>query len=264
MLNQFIRTELIFGDTAMKRLRKCRAAVFGIGGVGSFAAEALVRSGIGTLDIIDDDKVALSNLNRQLFALHSTLGKDKVDAAEARLKDICPDVVINKHKCFFLPETAESFDFAAYDYIIDAVDTVTAKLEIIMRAKQAGTPVISVMGAGNKVDPTSLRVADIYDTSVCPLARIMRKELRKRGIKSLKVVYSIEPPIKPYEYAAEISRQEVSRPLPAASKNPRQREIPGSNAFVPSVAGLIAAGEVIKDLTQFSTRGRIKGVSEDE
>jgi tRNA A37 threonylcarbamoyladenosine dehydratase len=260
MLNQFIRTQLIFGAPLMAKLRQSRIAVFGIGGVGSFTAEALVRSGIGTLDIIDDDRIALSNLNRQLFALHSTLGLNKVDAAEARLKDIAPEVKINKHKCFYLPETAGRFDFTQYDYIIDAIDTVTGKLEIIMRAKEAGTPVISAMGAGNKVDPTALRVGDISETSVCPLARIMRKELRKRGISKLKVVYSIEPPIKPYEYDGEDCREEPSRPDIEAGHSSRRRETPGSNAFVPSVAGLIIAAEVIKDLTQFTAAGRIKGI----
>jgi tRNA A37 threonylcarbamoyladenosine dehydratase len=231
---QFSRTERIFGAEAMERLHHSRVAVFGVGGVGGYAVEALARSGVGTLDLIDNDTVCLSNLNRQIIALHSTVGQYKVDAAAARIRDICPETVVNAHRCFFLPETAEQFDFAQYDYVIDAIDTVKGKIEIIMRAKAAGVPVISSMGAGNKLDPSAFRVADIYKTKVCPLARVMRYEMRKRGVKSLKVVYSEELPVTP---AASAEDAESAR-----------RSIPGSTAFVPSVAGLILAGEVIRDL----------------
>lgn len=229
MLEQFSRTELIFGKEAMEKLRRSRVAVFGIGGVGGYAVEALARSGVGTLDIIDNDKVCLTNLNRQIFAVHSTVGQYKVDVAKERICDICPDIKVNTHKCFFMPDTADDFDFTEYDYVIDAIDTVTGKLEIIKRAKTAKVPVISAMGAGNKQDPTAFKVADIYETKVCPLARVMRQELRKAGIKDVKVVYSEEKPIHLIE-------------------NAEIKNIPGSNAFVPSVAGLIIAGEVIKDL----------------
>ena len=236
MQEEFSRTERLLGADAMERLHGSRVAVFGIGGVGGYAAEALARSGIGTLDLIDSDKVCLSNLNRQIIALHSTVGQYKVDAAADRIHDICPETTVNRHCCFFLPETADQFDFSQYDYVIDAIDTVKGKLEIIMRAKEAGVPVISCMGAGNKLDPTALRVADIYKTKVCPLARVMRYELRKRGVKALKVVYSEELPV-----AAAPSEEESVR-----------RSTPGSVAFVPSVAGLILAGEVIKDLAGIS------------
>ena len=256
MLNQFSRTELLFGNAAMNKLRHSRVAIFGIGGVGGYAAEALVRSGVGTLDLIDDDRVCLTNLNRQIFATRRTVGKYKVDAAEERLHEICPQTIINKHKCFYLPSTAELFDFTEYDYVIDAIDTVTGKLEIIMRAKEAGTPVISCMGAGNKVDPTALRVSDIYKTSVCPLARVMRKELRKRGVKNLKVVYSEEAPIKPFEDMSISCRNHCICPPDAQRKCTDRRDIPGSNAFVPSAAGLIIAGEVVKDLISFDPENR--------
>lgn len=256
MLNQFSRTELLFGNAAMNKLGNSRVAIFGIGGVGGYAAEALVRSGVGTLDLIDDDRVCLTNLNRQIFATRKTVGKYKIDAAEERLHEICPQTIINKHKCFYLPSTAELFDFTEYDYVIDAIDTVTGKLEIIMRAKEAGTPVISCMGAGNKVDPTALRVSDIYKTSVCPLARVMRKELRKRGVKNLKVVYSEEAPIKPFEDMSISCRNHCICPPDAQRKCTDRRDIPGSNAFVPSAAGLIIAGEVVKDLISFDPENR--------
>ena len=236
METPFSRTELLLGAEAMTRLRASRVAVFGIGGVGGHAAEALVRSGVGAIDLVDSDQVSVSNLNRQLFALHSTIGMDKVDAAKARLLDINPDLVIHTHKCFFLPETAGQFDFAAYDYILDCIDTVTGKLQLAEAAHAAGTPIISSMGAGNKLDPTAFEVADIYETAVCPLARIMRKELRRRGIPALKVVYSREEAIEPAE-TAEPDRQ-------------GRRSVPGSVAFVPSVAGLIMAGEVVKALSR--------------
>jgi len=248
MLNQFSRTQLIFGPEAMEALRRSRVAVFGIGGVGGYAVEALARSGIGTLDLIDDDQICLTNLNRQILATHKTIGRYKVDVAEERVKDICPETVVVKHACFFLPDTADRFDFSQYDYVIDAIDTVKGKLEIVQRAVDAGVPVISCMGAGNKVDPTMFRVADIYDTKVCPLARVMRTELKKRGIKSLKVVYSEEKPIRPPEDSSISCRLHCVCPPGTARKCTVRRDIPGSNAFVPSVAGLILAGEVVKDL----------------
>ena len=251
MLDQFSRTELIFGSEAMEKLAASRVAVFGVGGVGGFAVEALARSGVGALDIIDDDKVCLSNLNRQIIALHSTVGKYKVDVAAERIKDIAPDCKVRTYKTFYMPDTADQFDFTEYDYIIDAIDTVTGKIEIIMRAKAADTPVISSMGAGNKVDPTAFRVADIYKTSMCPLAKVMRHEMKKRGVKKLKVVYSTEQSIKPYEQLSANSDGS-----PETRKGSEKKTAPGSNAFVPSVAGLIIAGEVIKDLTSFDAKAR--------
>ncbi|MGN1120497.1 MAG: ThiF family adenylyltransferase [Oscillospiraceae bacterium] len=235
-MEEFIRTQAMFGRSGMERLAAARVAVFGIGGVGGHAAEALVRSGIGALDIIDGDEVALSNINRQAVALHSTVGMPKVDAAEKRFMDINPALKLTKHNLLFLPETAERFDFTQYDYIIDAVDTVTAKVQLVLQAQAAGTPIISCMGAGNKLDPTQFRIADIYSTSVCPLARVMRTELRKRGVKRLKVLYSTEPP-RPAAPDSEQLEAEGSR-----------RSVPCSNAFTPSVAGLIIAGEVVKDI----------------
>ena len=249
MLNQISRTELLFGKAAMEHLRQCRVAVFGIGGVGGYAVEALARSGVGTLDLIDDDKICLTNLNRQIFATRSTVGKEKVAAAKARIQDICPEITVHTHSCFFMPDTADQFDFHDFDYVIDAIDTVTGKLEIILRAKAAGVPVISAMGAGNKLDPTAFRVADIYDTKVCPLARVMRYELRKRHVRDVKVVYSEEKPIRPIEDMAISCRNHCVCPPGTVRKCTVRRDIPGSNAFVPSVAGLILAGEVIKDLT---------------
>lgn len=237
MTDRFSRTELIFGKDAMKRLSEARVAVFGIGGVGGYAVEALARSGIGELDLIDNDTVSVSNINRQIIALESTVGMYKTDAAKARIADINPDCRVNVYRTFFMPDTSSQFDFSIYDYVIDAIDTVTGKIEIIMKAQAASVPVISSMGAGNKTDPTSFKVADIYSTSVCPLARAMRQQLKKRGVKKLKVVYSTEQSITPKE---DVSLNEE---LP-----PGRRSVPGSNAFVPSVAGLIIAGEVIKDI----------------
>ena len=229
---EFSRTALLLGEEATERLQKARVAVFGIGGVGGHAAEALVRSGIGSIDLIDNDTVSVSNINRQLFALHSTVGMQKTEAAKLRLLDINPDLKITVYNTFFLPENAHEFDFSVYDYVIDAVDTVKAKLAIIECAKKSGVPVISSMGAGNKLDPTSFKVADIAETSVCPLARVMRTELKKRGIRGVPVVYSKETPIKPGE---SHDFDNISR-----------RQVPGSCAFVPSVVGLIIAGEVVK------------------
>ena len=247
MLNQFSRTQLLLGEEAMKHLAKCRVAVFGIGGVGGYTVEALVRSGIGAIDLIDDDKVCLTNLNRQLYATRSTVGKYKVDAAEARIKDINPECRVTVYKTFFLPETEDQFDFTQYDYVVDAIDTVKGKLALVEKANAAGTPIICAMGAGNKLDPTAFRVADIYQTSVCPLARVMRSECRKRGIKKLKVVYSRELPTRPLEDPTISCRAHCICP-PDTRKCTVRRDIPGSTAFVPSVAGLIIAGEVVKDL----------------
>ena len=199
MLNQFSRTQLLFGAEAMEKLYHARVAVFGIGGVGGYTAEALARSGIGTLDLIDDDKVCLTNINRQIFATRKTVGQYKVDVAEQRILDINPDAVVHTYKTFYSPDTAEQFDFTLYDYVVDAIDTVTGKLELVEQAEKAGIPIISSMGAGNKLDPTAFEVADIYETSVCPLARVMRRELKKRGIKKLKVVYSKEPAMTPID-----------------------------------------------------------------
>ncbi len=249
MLNQFSRTELLFGKEAMGKLANSRVAVFGIGGVGGYTVEALVRSGIGKLDLIDDDKVCLTNLNRQIIATRSTIGKYKVDVMRDRILDINPKAEVNVHKCFYLPETRDEFDFSQYDYVVDAVDTVTAKIQLVMEAREAGVPIISSMGAGNKLDPTAFQVADIYKTSVCPLAKVMRRELKKRGIKKLKVVYSQETPTRPIEDMAISCRTNCICPPGVAHKCTERRDIPGSTAFVPSVVGLIIAGEVIKDLT---------------
>ena len=251
MLTQFSRTELIFGKEAMDKLSSARVAVFGIGGVGGYAVEALARSGVGALDIIDDDRVCLTNLNRQIIATRKTVGKYKVDAAEERIHDINPDCAVTAFKTFYMPDTADQFDFTQYDYIIDAIDTVTGKLSLALNAQTAGTPIISSMGAGNKVDPTAFEVTDIYKTSVCPLAKVMRYECRKRGINKLKVVYSREKPIRPLEDMSISCREHCICPPGTARKCTVRRDIPGSNAFVPSVVGLIIAGEVIKDLTGY-------------
>lgn len=248
MLNQFSRTQLLLGQKAMDRLAASRVAVFGIGGVGGYVCEALVRSGIGAFDLIDDDKVCLTNINRQIIATRTTIGKYKVDVMKERMLDINPKADINVHKCFFLPENSDDFDFEKYDYVVDAVDTVTAKLEIIMKAKKHNIPVISAMGAGNKLDPSAFMVADIYDTKICPLARVMRRELKKRNVDSLKVVYSQEKPTRPIEDMSVSCRSNCVCPPGAAHKCTERRDIPGSTAFVPSVAGLIIAGEIVKDL----------------
>ena len=249
MLNQFSRTELIFGDEAMEKLANARVAVFGVGGVGGYAVEALVRSGVGAIDIIDDDKVCLTNLNRQIIALRSTVGKYKVDVCEERILDINPNCKVTKHRMFYMPETADQFDFTQYDYIIDAIDTVTGKLELVKRANAVKTPIICSMGAGNKVNAAAFEVADIYSTSVCPLAKVMRYELKRLGIKKLKVVYSREKPIIPKEDGAASCKNHCICPPGTARKCTQRRAVPGSTAFVPSVVGLIIAGEVIKDLT---------------
>lgn len=248
MLNQFSRTQLLLGEEAIKRLSQARVAVFGIGGVGGYVCEALVRSGVGHFDLIDDDKVCLTNLNRQIIATRKTVGRYKTEVMSERMTEINPDVDVRIHSCFFLPENADDFPFEEYDYVIDAVDTVTAKLELIMRSKSMDIPIISAMGAGNKLDAGKMKIADIYETSVCPLARVMRHELRKRGVKKLKVVYSDEQPIRPLEDMSISCRTHCICPPGAQHKCTERRDIPGSTAFVPAVAGLLIAGEVIKDL----------------
>ena len=252
MLNQFSRTQLLYGAEMMEKLAASHVAVFGIGGVGGYAVEALARSGIGALDLIDDDRVCLTNLNRQILATRKTVGKYKVDVAEERVHEINPDCEVRTFKTFFLPDTQDQFDFREYDYVIDAIDTVTGKLSIIEKAKNEKVPVISSMGAGNKVNASMFEVADIYKTSVCPLAKVMRHECRKRGIRSLKVVYSKEKPIRPLEDMSISCRSHCICPPGTARKCTERRDIPGSTAFVPSVVGLIIAGEVINDLAKVS------------
>ena len=237
MNDRHARTRLLLGDAALEKLRKAHVAVFGLGGVGGACAEALCRGGVGTLTLVDHDTIGITNLNRQLLATLDTLGMDKTEAAAARLRSIDPDCALTLRKCFFLPETAGDFDFTRYDYIVDAVDTVTAKLLLIERAKAAGTPIVCAMGAGNKLDPTAFRVSDIADSRVCPLARVMRKELKKRGIEGVKAVWSAEPPVEPPR---------------APSDGPRVKDVPGSVSFVPGVMGLILAGEIIKDIIRDS------------
>ena len=248
MLNQFSRTQLLYGPEAMEKFASSRVAVFGIGGVGGYVVEALARSGIGALDLIDDDKVCLTNINRQISATRKTVGKYKVDVAEERVHDINPECNVRAFRTFFLPETQDQFDFREYDYVVDAIDTVTGKLAIIEKAKEAGVPVISSMGAGNKLHAALFEVADIYETSICPLAKVMRRECKKRGIDSLKVVYSKEAPVRPLEDMSISCRQHCICPPGAERKCTDRRAIPGSTAFVPSVVGLIIAGEVINDL----------------
>ncbi len=231
----YSRTAMLLGKEAIKMLSEARVAVFGIGGVGGYVVEALVRAGVGAIDLVDNDEVCRSNLNRQIIATTSTLGMSKVDAMEARIKDIHPECIVRKNQCFYLPETAGQFDFTQYSYVVDAIDTVTGKIQLVMQAKEAGVPIISSMGTGNKLNPTELEVEDIYKTSVCPLAKVMRRELKKRGVEKLKVVYSKEEPRTPFVVAEK-------------EENEKRRATPGSVSFVPSVAGLIIASEVIKDL----------------
>ena len=249
MLNQFSRTELLFGKEAMDKLANSRVAVFGIGGVGGYVCEALVRSGVGAFDLIDDDKVCLTNLNRQILATRRTVGKYKADVMKERMLDINPNADIRVRKCFFLPENAEEFPFEEYDYVVDAVDTVTAKIELVLKAQAADVPIISSMGAGNKLDASQFRAADIYKTKVCPLAKVMRRELKKRGVKKLKVVYSQEQPIRPVEDMSISCRTHCICPPGAKHKCTERRDIPGSTAFVPSVVGLIIAGEIVRDIS---------------
>lgn len=248
MLDRFSRTELLLGKAAMEHLAECHVAVFGIGGVGGYVCEALVRSGVGAFDLIDDDKVCLSNINRQIIATGKTVGQYKIDVMKERILDINPNAEVNTYKCFFLPENASDFPFEKYDYVVDAIDTVTAKIELVMQCRRIGVPIISSMGAGNKLDPTQFRVIDIYKTKMDPLAKVMRRELKKRGVDKLKVVYSEEEPICPIEMAD--GSQDTNCLSEALSHSGSRRSIPGSTAFVPSVAGLIIAGEVIKDLTK--------------
>lgn len=240
-MNEFSRTELLIGQAALEKLQNSRVAIFGVGGVGGYVCEALVRSGVGHFDLIDNDTVSLTNINRQIIALHSTIGKLKVDVMKERMLDINPDVDVSVHPCFYLPETADQFDFSNYDYVVDAIDTVTGKIEIIVQADAHQVPVISSMGAGNKLNPAMMEVGDIYKTSVCPLARVMRRELKKRHIKHCKVVYSKEKAIQPSQASLEKYGAD-------SEENFTKKSIPGSTAFVPSVAGLILASEVIKDL----------------
>jgi len=248
MLNQFSRTELIFGKDGMARLHASRVAVFGIGGVGGYAVEALARSGVGFLDLFDDDKICLTNLNRQLHATQKTIGMYKVQVAAERVLEINPDAVVRSHRLFYLPESSEQAPLTEYDYVIDAIDTVAGKIELVMQAKKYNVPIISSMGAGNKVDASAFEVADIYDTSICPLAKVMRHELRKRKVDSLKVVYSKEVPLSPAEDLSASCNKNCVCPPGTARKCTVRRQIPGSNAFVPSTVGLIIAGEVVKDL----------------
>lgn len=265
MKEEFCRTEMLLGSGAMEKLAHSRVAVFGVGGVGGYVCEALARSGVGAIDLIDKDKVAVSNINRQIIATRETVGREKTDVMRERILSINPEAVVRVYPCFFLPENADSFPFEAYDYVVDAVDTVTAKIELVMRAREKGVPIISSMGAGNKLDPTAFRVADIYETKVCPLARVMRRELKKRNVKHLKVVYSEEEPVAlREEYAERLTEKDGAENVENAGsvlrggkadgksgeemKNMPHRPTPGSTAFVPSVAGLIIAGEVVKDL----------------
>lgn len=251
MGGQFSRTQMLFGKAGMDRLHSARVAVFGVGGVGGYAVEALARSGIGTLDLIDPDTICESNLNRQIIALHSTLGRYKVDAARERVLDINPDLTVNCFKTFFMPDTAEQFCFADYDYVVDAIDTVTGKIELAVCADRAGVPIISSMGAGNKVDAAAFEVADLFETSVCPLAKVMRRELKKRNIRNLKVVYSREKALTPLPDDAEGGCGSEE-----AGAEAGRRQTPGSTAFVPSVAGLIIAGEVVRDILDFSAESK--------
>lgn len=234
MANQFSRSQMMFGKSGIEKLNNSRVAVFGIGGVGGYTVEALARTGVGAIDIIDNDTVSVTNINRQIIATHKTVGRLKVDVMRERILDINPDCVVNAYNTFFSPENSSDFDFSRYDYVVDAIDTVSSKIELVMKCNEAGVPIISSMGAGNKLDATRFEVSDIYKTSVCPLAKVMRRELKTRGIKKLKVVYSKEEAIKPIEKSDE--------------KAVGRRAVPSSNAFVPSVVGLIIAGEVIKDL----------------
>jgi len=250
MLDQFSRTQLLFGPDVMDKLKQATVAVFGIGGVGGYTVEALVRSGIGHFHLIDDDKVCLTNLNRQLIATRKTVGKVKVDVMKERILEINPQATVTVHKCFYLPETSGEFDFSEYSYVVDAVDTVTAKIDIILKAQELGVPVISSMGAGNRLDASKLEVTDIYKTAMDPLARVMRRELKKRRVKRLKVVCSTEKPTRPLEDMAIGCRGNCICPPDVEHKCTDRRDIPGSTSFVPAVAGLLLAGEVIRDLSQ--------------
>ena len=248
MLNQFSRTQLLLGEKGMEKLHRAKVAVFGIGGVGGCTVEALARSGVGSFVLVDDDKVCLTNLNRQIIATRRTVGRYKTEVMKERILEINPEAEIEERRCFYLPENADEFDFSDYSYVVDAVDTVSAKLELIVRAQSQGIPVISCMGAGNKLDPGKFEVADIYRTTMCPLARVMRRELKKRGIKRQKVIFSTEKPVRPMEDMSISCRTHCICPPGAAHKCTERRDIPGSVAFVPAVAGYMIAGEVIKDI----------------
>ena len=250
MLNQFSRTQLLLGQESMQILSEATVAIFGIGGVGAYTVEALARSGIGNFHLIDDDQVCITNMNRQMIATKRTVGKYKVDVMKERILDINPRAHVTTHKCFYLPETAADFDFAEYSYVVDAIDTVTAKIDLVLRCQEAGTPIISSMGAGNRLDASALRIADIYKTDMDPLARVMRRELKKRHVKKLKVVYSLEKPMRPLEDLAISCRNHCICPPDVERKCTDRRDIPGSTAWVPATAGLILAGEVVKDLTK--------------
>jgi len=265
MADQFARTELLLGKNSMNILSNSRVIVFGVGGVGGYVTEVLARSGVGSIDIVDKDDVDITNVNRQIIATLKTVGRSKVDVMSERIRDINPDCKVTAHKTFFLPENSHEFNFRDYDYVVDAIDTVTAKIELITACTEAGTPIISSMGAGNKLDPTKFQVADIYKTSVDPLARVMRRELKKRGVKHLKVVYSTELPLRPVKEATNIAAAdasdgdtlrtnnvETSDLLVTDTDNKRRKDTPGSIAFVPSVAGMIIGGEVIKDLVKYN------------
>ena len=249
-MNQFSRSELLLGAEAMEKLNTARVAIFGIGGVGSYVVEALVRCGITRFDLIDDDMVCLSNINRQIIATRKTIGSYKVEVMRDRILEINPKAEVVMHRCFFTKETADQFDFSAYNYVVDAIDTVSGKIELVLRCQEKNIPIISCMGAGNKLDPTRFEVADIYKTSVCPLAKVMRKELKDRGVKELKVVYSKEPAMKPLESSEGSCKYNCICPPGTDRKCTDKRQIPGSVSFVPSVAGLIIAGEVIKDIAR--------------
>lgn len=244
MQERFVRTEVLYGKENMRRLSEAKVVIFGVGGVGGYVAEALARSGVGHFLLVDKDTISESNINRQIIATTSTIGRDKVEVMKERILDINPEAEVELRKCFYLPENADTFDFSEFSYVVDAVDTVTAKIEIIMRAIEARVPVISSMGAGNKTNPALFQVADIYKTSMCPLAKVMRRELKKRGVKKLKVVYSTEQPIVPQ------NRKTTQESQAGELKAPRKKDVPGSVAFVPSVAGLILAGEIVNDLTK--------------
>lgn len=250
MLNQFSRSELLLGKEAMERLSNAKVAVFGVGGVGGYVVEALARTGVGAFVLVDDDKICLTNINRQIIATRSSVGKYKAEVMKERILDINPMAQVEIHQCFYLPQTADQFDFEQYTYVVDAVDTVTAKIDIIEKAQSVQTPVISCMGAGNKKDPSAFRIADIYETSVCPLAKVMRRELRRRGVKELKVIYSTEKPTRPVDDMAISCRTNCICPPGTKHKCTDRRDIPGSLAFVPSVAGLMIAAEIVKDLTE--------------
>jgi len=248
MISQYTRTELIFGTEGMEKLFNSKVAVFGVGGVGGYVVEAFARSGIGKIDLFDNDKVCITNLNRQIIATRKTLGQYKVDVAKERIHEINPDAIVGAYKMFYVPDTSHEIDLSQYDYVVDAIDTVSGKIELVVKANECNVPLISSMGAGNKVDASAFQVADIYETSVCPLAKVMRQELKKRGIPGLKVVFSKEPALTPLDISNDATN-DVANDI--TIQRAQKRQVPGSNAFVPAAAGLIIAGEVIKDLTKF-------------